>query len=329
MKRLLLLAGIAAGASPLGAQGGAVDVQCAATNPFERGSQDACQKMIDIFQLVAPQIGTSLIGGNILFGDTGALGGLGHVSVGLRITAVRGHLPEVDRVPLSINGATASAFPTSDKAIGLPTTDVAIGILPGISWGRFRILGLDALMNVAYIPNVRSGTLSIRVPGGSIRIGLGGNLTVVEETDATPSVAVSFLQRDLPRSEITATPGDDALAIHGLSINTDAWRATFGKTFGAVSLVVGGGSQTSDAAAIVDVTVNQAGQAFQASNLRVAQRLERRAIFANVTCTRSAIRLVAEVGRTSDGSIATYNTFDGTTAGGALQFASLGLRVRF
>src|SRR5687768_18526669 len=59
-------------------------------------AQDACQKAIDLFQYMAPQLGVAITGGNATLGQGGTLGGLGHFSIGLRINAVQGRLPQVN-----------------------------------------------------------------------------------------------------------------------------------------------------------------------------------------------------------------------------------------
>src|SRR2546423_1878778 len=49
-----------------------------------RASQDACQMAVDVFQVMAPQLGLALAGGNATLGRGSALGGPGHFSIGLR-----------------------------------------------------------------------------------------------------------------------------------------------------------------------------------------------------------------------------------------------------
>ena len=70
-----------------------------------RASQDACQKAIDLFKYMAPQLGTSITGGNATLGQGGSLGGLGHFSVGLRVNAVQGSLPQIQNVTPSVTTA--------------------------------------------------------------------------------------------------------------------------------------------------------------------------------------------------------------------------------
>ena len=56
------------------AQPGALDPQCAAlASVGDRPLQDACQKSVNIFALVAPQLGPGIAGGNALLGSGAAL----------------------------------------------------------------------------------------------------------------------------------------------------------------------------------------------------------------------------------------------------------------
>jgi hypothetical protein len=331
MHRYVKIFGIALFAGPgiAGAQGGTVDVQCRAGTVAERATQDACQKAVDLFQFMTPQLGASLIGGNIVLGEAKALGGFGHFSLGLRANGMKARLPRADQVTPAIAGAVSTSFPVKDTPWALPAVDVALGILPGASIGRLTVLGLDALINVAYLPEVTSGDLALRLPDGSLRLGFGARLSVVEESDFTPSVSVSYLQRDLPSLDLTATPGSDELGVTRFSLTTDAWRAVIGKSVGPFTLAVGGGRDHYDASATVDVTVNRAGQAFMLTGFDVGQSLDRQTVFADLAINFPLVKLVAEVGQVSGGSLATYNTFGTTRADDALQFASLGLRLRW
>src|ERR1700730_18929472 len=69
-----------------------------------RASQDACQKAIDLFQYLAPQLATSVAGGNATLGQAGSLGGLGHFSAGFRVNALQGRLPHVQNYTLALAG---------------------------------------------------------------------------------------------------------------------------------------------------------------------------------------------------------------------------------
>src|SRR3954468_7535287 len=80
-----------------------------------RASQDACQKAIDLFQYMAPQLGTMIAGGNQTLGQGGTLGGLGHFSAGLRVNLLQGSLPQVQNVTPSATGAVSTEFETKSQ----------------------------------------------------------------------------------------------------------------------------------------------------------------------------------------------------------------------
>src|SRR5688572_26060311 len=96
--------------------------------------QDACQKAVDLFQYMAPQIGTVIAGGNATLGQGGTLGGFSmfpflhpKISVGVRMNALQGSLPQVDGLSPSITGAENTTIPVKDQVIPGPAADVAIG----------------------------------------------------------------------------------------------------------------------------------------------------------------------------------------------------------
>src|SRR6266550_862235 len=106
MKRLLLAVLTVSIASPLAAQSPQCPITGTATEQARRrATQDACQQAIDLFNYMVPQLGIAITGGNATLGQGGALGGLGHFTVGLRGNVLRGNVPQVDRVTVSTTGA--------------------------------------------------------------------------------------------------------------------------------------------------------------------------------------------------------------------------------
>src|SRR5829696_4699902 len=100
MKGRLIIAGALAAALPtLPAAARAQGPECSGQ---DIAVQDACQKAVDMFQFMAPQLGTSIAGGAAIQGSGGTLGGLGHFSVGLRANAVSGALPQVDQMSVAV-----------------------------------------------------------------------------------------------------------------------------------------------------------------------------------------------------------------------------------
>ena len=61
----------------------------------DRASQDACQKALDVFKYIAPQLGIAITGGNATLGQTGNLGGLGHFRLDSESISLRGAFPRL------------------------------------------------------------------------------------------------------------------------------------------------------------------------------------------------------------------------------------------
>ena len=122
-------------ATVAGAQG-TLDSQCSApvyvpgTIPnLQQIKADACQKAVDLFNFMAPQLGTSITGGNATLGSASSLGGLGHFSIGLRGNVIRGQIPQTNGVSLGVTGAQRSDFAPKSQVIGLPAAEAAIGLV--------------------------------------------------------------------------------------------------------------------------------------------------------------------------------------------------------
>ncbi|HEX6631774.1 MAG TPA: hypothetical protein VF048_11825, partial [Gemmatimonadaceae bacterium] len=107
--------------------------------------QDACQKASDLFAFLAPQLGASLAGGNATLGQAGNLGGVGHFTFGVRVSGLKGELPDLGDASVGITGAQAETFQVDDQWVALPTADLSIGIFGGIPVGLTSIGGIDLL----------------------------------------------------------------------------------------------------------------------------------------------------------------------------------------
>ncbi|MBC7895637.1 MAG: hypothetical protein H7066_09490 [Cytophagaceae bacterium] len=90
------------------AQGGTVDPQCRSGTLAERVTQDVCQKAIDLFTFMVPQLGGGLTGGNAISGEHSVIGRPGHTSLGIRFNVVQARLPQIDDITPAITGAVAS-----------------------------------------------------------------------------------------------------------------------------------------------------------------------------------------------------------------------------
>src|SRR5215831_20195298 len=93
--------------------------KCTGGPPGSAGliAQDVCQQAYDVYQLIAPQLGLALTGGNATAGQGSVLGGLGHFSVGVRVNAFGGLFPNTSGsgYPVSTTGAQQRTLPTKDS----------------------------------------------------------------------------------------------------------------------------------------------------------------------------------------------------------------------
>lgn len=324
---VLALATVARGA---GAQNGPPSAACAAQRA---PVQDACQKALDTFQFLAPQLGAVVAGGNVEPGQGGADGGLGRFGLSVRANVLRAPLPQFGRVTLATGAPQRSTIPTSPTLLAFPVADASIGLFRGLPIGLTTAGGVDLLLNATYVPTIARDQLSVRPRGGSFQLGYGVRLGLLQESALVPGVSVSVLRRETPATDIVATSGSDSLRVSGARVRTDSWRLTASKRLLIVAVAAGVGQDRYLARAAVSGVVNELGGAIRQSvaPITASQRLTRTTYFANLTLAAVPLaRLVGEVGRSSGGSLApTYNSFDGRRPDAAYTYASVGLRVGF
>jgi hypothetical protein len=322
-------------AAPAGAraQGGALYPRCAAQAVY---IQDACQKGVDIFNLLAPQLGASLAGGNAVLGQSGPLGGLGRFSIGVRGNVLQGTIPQSSGVSLSTSGPQRTNFTMEDQILGLPTAEAAIGLFKGLPVGVTNVGGVDAIVSASFIPDLEIDEVSVSTTGGSVKLGYGARLGVLQETSIVPGVSITFLRRDLPRTSVIARAGSDTVAVSDIVAKSKAWRVVAGKRFFAVGLTAGAGQDTYDASAKAGAVLNRTIAGLGTARVAVAdaaqaeRSITRTNFFGDLTIYFPFARLTGEVGRVTGGDDVTpFNTFGGKTGGEAYTYYSAGLRVQF
>lgn len=328
---LLLVAAAVAGAQqPAGAAPACQYPAGAGVGDRDRITSDACQKITDFAAFMAPVLGTSLVGGNTTLGQGGTLGGLGHFAIGVRANVMRSAtLPRIDKVSVSASGAAASDIAVDDKVLGLPAVDAAIGVFRGFPLGLTNVGGIDVLLSATFIPEVTSNNVKITVPGGSLKIGYGARIGLLQESLLIPGVGLSILKRDLPATTIVATSGDDRLEVKELSTKTTAWRLTASKSLLLFGLAAGVGQDkfTTSATTIVNVNQTIPVPLSASKTIPFAQDLTRTNYFVDLSMNLLILKLTAEVGQVSGGKITTFNRFTGTNADASRVYFSLGARV--
>jgi len=296
-----------------------------------RASQDACQKAIDLFKYMAPQLGTSITGGNATLGQGGSLGGLGHFSVGLRVNAVQGSLPQVQNVTPSVTGATSTKFDTKTQIIPMPTADLSIGIFKGLPLAITNVGGIDLLVSAAYLPEFNSSGVSVKVPNGSLKLGYGARVGILQESLLVPGISVSYLRRDLPTVNIAANTNNDSLYVNNLSLKTNAFRLVASKSLLLFGFAAGIGQDKYESSA--DIRAHVAARALtpaaNAGPVSLSQTITRTNVFADLSMNLLILKLTGEIGQVSGGTINTYNTFSGKQAADSRVYGSVGARFGF
>jgi hypothetical protein len=351
MKRRLLLTAtlFLATASLAQAQGKTQpDQQCRSGVASAARLEDACQKAVDLFNYMAPQIGTAMAGGNATLGQASSLGGLGHFSLGIRATAVKGSVPKLDQpgTEPDTGEAVLTNYETEDAPVPMPAVDLAIGLFKGIPLGITNLGGLDLLLSAAYVPEVDVEDVQLKTPEGSLKLGFGARLGILQEGSVMPGISVTYLQRGLPVMDITGIISngneaeDDSISLRKLDISASSWRIVASKKLLFLGLAVGYGMDnyklSSNITAVVKEPCPTGICRFSPGTTNgemdalvdFDQSVSRSNMFANLSLNLVVLKLVGEVGQVSGGDIKTYNTYE-TKPDVSRQYASVGFRIGF
>jgi hypothetical protein len=322
---------VAAPLAALSAQG-LTTPQCAGGGGGSIGlvAQDACQQAYDVYQLLAPQLGLALTGGNATAGQGNVLGGLGHFSAGVRVNAFSGLIPNTDNgYPVSTTGAQQRTLPTTTSFFGLPTADAAIGLYKGFPLALTNVLGIDALVSGEYVPTINQTHFSLN-PSSNFRLGYGARIGLLSESIAFPGVSFTWIERDLPTIDVTTTSNNNGasttLRITNMDVETHAWRIVASKSLIRFSVVAGIGRDGYKQSATIEGTVSQ-GSAAGSQTVPLAQTMNRTNMFADFAINLPVLKIVFEVGNAMGGSVATYNSFSGGRADRSQLYGSFGLRL--
>ena len=327
MKRnfVLVIGALAASASIAQAQNKASDPQCTTTTAGRQALDNTCNTAVDLFNYMAPQLGNVISGGNTTLGQGGSLGGPGHFAISIRGNVLKGSVPRIDQYSPSLTQRAPQTIDTKDQILGLPQVDVAFGLFAGLPLGVTKVGGVDVLLSGNYIPAYSGGGVDVKVPSGSLKIGYGARVGLLEESLIVPGVGFSYMKRDLPTVNVTAQSGTNSFDVTNLRVNTTSWRLTASKSLIMFGLAAGVGQDKLSSSAQIQGTV----ATVPSTQFKGSQDLTRTTYFADLSMNLMMAKLVAEVGSTSGGSVPTYNTFSGTEADASRLFGSLGLRIGF
>lgn len=318
--RIVLAAGLLALAT---APAMAQDARCTGA---AAGTEDACQKAIDLFQYMAPQLGTVVAGGNATLGQGGTLGGLGHFTIGIRANAIQGSLPNIEENPPSATGVQSTDYQPKDQILGLPAVDAAVGIFKGIPLGLTNVGGIDLLLSAWYIPDYSGQGVEVTADDGSLKIGYGARIGLLQESLLIPGVSATWMKRDLPVLSVVADASGSQLAVNSLDVQTTSWRIVASKSLPMLfGFAAGYGRDTYESSA--SIAASSGG--FDAGPFPVGQEVTRTNLFANLSMSILLLKVVGEIGQVSGGDITTFNTFGDKPADDSRLYGSVGLRFGF
>lgn len=287
---------------------------------------DACATGADFLRYMAPQLGTSLVGGSHTLGIGTNLGGLFHFAIAVRANAVMGSLPDIDN--LGVGTPSQRNYAVKDQYLGLPTVDFALGLTKGFNLGVTRIGGIDLIGGATYVPEVTEDDFSVTAPDGSLSIGYGARVGLLQQSALIPGVAFSWMKRDMPTLDmVTTTDGGDQLAINNLAIKSTSWRLSAQKNFFLFQFGAGFGKDNYDFDADVAATVDDGGTP-RTGSFNAAQAMTRTTMYGSLGLNLFLIKVVGEVGQVSGGSAPTYHTYD-TPADAKRMYGTVGVRISF
>lgn len=342
MKRYFVLAGFAsllAGAASAQANscGSTVSLVPPSLNAAATNAQhDACQQAVDVFQLVAPQLGAALAGGNATLGQGGTLGGLGHFTVGVRVNAIAGDLPEINKFPAPriAQDQPGQRLPSKNSFVPMPVVDASFGLFKGFPLGLTNVGGVDLLLSGTYIPTIGNEGDDLRIePENNFQFGFGGRLGLLQESILVPGVSVTYLRRDFPTTTMTGTSSDVNIIIDKAKVKTDAWRIVASKNLIMFGLAVGYGRDHYDQSTTISGSVNGVTlpplgtTSASFGPVSLSQDVSRNNFFADLSVNLLLLKLVGEIGQVSGGSFGTpVNTFSTGAVDDSRLYGSVGLR---
>ena len=290
---------------------------------------------VDVFQVMAPQLGLALAGGNATLGQGGTLGGPGHFSIGIRGNVFNGDLPQVQDFPTPATTGRqqrtgTGALPSKSQILGLPTADLALGIFRGVPLGLTNVGGVDLLLSATYVPTIGEPGDEVQIePDRNLQLGYGVRVGLLQESLVVPGVAFTYLKRDLPTVDITGTSTDLDVAITDAKVKTSAFRVVASKSLMLFGLAAGIGQDRYDQSATVQGTVNAPPPVgTQTSDpILFAQKLTRTNYFLDLSLNLPVIKFIGEVGRVTGGTVDTFNEFQTGRADKARTYGSVGIRI--
>lgn len=296
--------------------------------PAAFSAADACQKGIDVFAFVSPQIALAVAGGNPIPSEAGSLGGAGARSLSLRAVVVEGFVPR-KTVSIGAGAAIGSDFGAARVPLPLPAADVAIGLFAGLPAGVTHVGGVDLLLGATYLPDASREGFSID-PAKRFGFAYGARVGVLQESGLVPGLGVSWMRRRLPTTTFAYATADDSISVSDTRVRSDGVRVVMSKRLALLGLAVGVGRDAIETSAHIEAVVNDGAVSGRACLTGLRETMRRDNAFANLSYGIALVRIVGEVGYSRVGATrTTINQFGNRRANEGYRYGSIGITTRF
>lgn len=234
--RLLLVPGLAllAPARPVHAQsrGDALSMACerAALAP---DALARCRDVVTAVQLVQPELGMALAGGNPVLGTASPIGTkfrfIPRIHLGGRITFVGAAIPDV----LDFPDDPQAPLGLREFSVPMPQLDVSVGLFDGVRLGS-TLAGLGSVELLGSL-----GPMILPAGEGfendATGVGLGARIGLIRESFTAPGLSLSGQYKWAGRIRYgSVARGDDAQ--FGMDLSATAFRLGLSKSFVAIGL---------------------------------------------------------------------------------------------
>jgi hypothetical protein len=295
--------------------------QCTQFSAYAQ-TENLCNGVVDATHYLQPQLGLGITGGNPIVGSFRPLGGLGHFSLGIRVTAFKTALPD-----FSSDGSTpVTAKDTS--AIGAPTFDIAAGVYRGMSHG---LLAVDLLGSVVAVPNsidhIKVDPAAASIGQVSYKIGYGARIGILRGTFPIPSVTASWMHREIPRVTVGDTLNGDNFAYEMVVKSTSmrlmaGWHVLFFDIGGGV-----GHDKYSGESRIFFNDPNPGSPGVKV--VPIPFDVGRSTVFADIGMNLLFLKIGGEIGKQGGNDLTTTSQFQGFDVKKGFTYASANVRFQF
>lgn len=296
--------------------------ECAPYTAYAQ-SENLCNAAVDATHYFHPLLGLAISGGNPVVGSFRSLGGLGHLSVGIRGTVFEAGVPD-----LAYDGTSPTVSKGDDIPLGAPTVDVGLGLFRGLSSG---LLSVDALGSFVFVPNdVENLHVDPDAPSMgnfSYRFGYGARIGILRGGFPIPTISASYMHRSVP----TVTYGDVAAGDnYSYQLGLDATNLRLMAGWHILFLDVGAGigkdTYTGDAEIKFD-DPNPSDPGIK--TIPISLDNSRTTLFADVGMNLLFLKIGAEVGMQTTNDLKTATDFQGIDVKEGRKYASVGVRFQF